>query len=126
METTASTAPGTARYEIAGYGHRPFTMIGSPRLRADLDVQGAAPDVAQLDARLWDVAPGGKQRLVARGTYRPQQGLNRWQLHPGAWRFESDHRAELELLGADAPFARPSNGVFTIGVSDLAVRLPIR
>ena len=126
VETTAATSPGTARYEIGPPGRDAFTLLGSPRLRARLAVQGAEPANAQLAGRLWDVAPDGKQRLVARGTYRPTEGFNRWELHPGAWRFRRGHRAELELLGGDVPYARPSNGAFTIEVSDLKVVLPTR
>lgn len=126
VETDATAAPGTVRFKIGDGEGDPFTMLGAPVLRADLDVRGAEPHVAQLAGRLWDVAPGGRQRLVARGSYRPEQGANRWELHPGAWRFERGHSAVLELLGSDAPFGRPSNGVFTIEVSDLRVRLPAR
>lgn len=126
VETTAATAPGTARYPVGRPARDPFTLIGAPRLRARLDVEGAKPSVAQLDGRLWDVAPDGSQRLVARGTYRPRQGANRWELHPGAWRFRRGHQAELELLGADEPYARPSNGTFEIELRRLRVTLPTR
>jgi predicted acyl esterase len=126
VETNSTTAPGTARYALSGPRERPLTLLGSPVIRADLDVSGAAPDVAQIAGRIWDVAPSGRQRLVARGLMRPAEGANRWELHPGAWRFEPGHTAELELLGTDPPFARPSNGAFTVEVSNLRVRLPIR
>lgn len=127
VETDRSEAPGTIRIRLKREGARPFTLIGAPRVRATLDLGGAEPGVPQIAARLWDVAPGGeRQRLVARGTYRPRQGRNAWQLHPGAWRFRRDHAAELELLGNDAPYARPSNGSFEIGVARLAAALPVR
>ena len=124
VSTSAAAAPGTARYVLKRKGAPPFTLIGAPLLRADLVVSGAAPENAQLDARLWDVAPdGGSQRLVARGTYRPGGG-DSWQLHPGAWRFGRDHAAVLELVGSDAPYARPSNGVFQVEVRNLQANLP--
>ncbi len=124
VSTSAAAAPGTARYTLKRKGARPFTLIGAPRLRAGLAVNGVAPENAQLDARLWDVAPGGgSQRLVARGTYRPRPD-NSWQLHPGAWRFGRDHAAVLELVGSDAPYARPSNGAFQIEVRNLRAILP--
>ena len=125
--TDPAPEPGTARYVLRRARGNGFTLIGAPRLRAKLSIEGAAPSTSQLDARLWDVAPDGKtQVLVARGMYRPRDGANRWQLHPGAWRFEAGHSAVLELLGEDPPFARPSNGDFTITVRDLRARLPIR
>ncbi len=126
-ETPAETAPGTARYVIKEEGAPAWTLIGAPRLTADLTVTGVPAEHAQLVARLWDVAPGGgSQRLVARGTYRPANGPNAWWLHPGAWRFAKGNSAVLELVGADAPYARPSNGWFRIEVSSLQVRLPAR
>ena len=126
VSTSAATAPGTARYVLKRKGASPLTLIGAPLLRADLAVSGVPPEDAQVDARLWDVAPGGaSQRLVARGTYRPGRG-NRWQLHPGAWRFGRDHAAVLELVGSDAPYARPSNGDFQVEVRNLRVSLPAR
>jgi len=127
VETERATAPGTARYEIATPKERGLTIIGAPRLRALIEASGAEPEVTELMARLWDVAPeGATQRLVARGAYRPRDGRNRWQLHPGAWRFKRGHTAELELLGADAPYARPANSAFTLDVTNLRVLLPVR
>jgi hypothetical protein len=49
-----------------------------------------------------------------------------WQLHANGWRFAAGHVAKLELLGADPPYARPSNGTFQVGVADLDLRLPVR
>ena len=126
-KTMASEAPGTARHEIATAGEGGFTVIGSPRLRADLDISGSRPIDTQLAGRLWDVDPEtGEQVLVTRGVLRPSGGQERWFLYPASWRVEPGHRLELELLGGDAPFHRPSNGPFEIGVSDLRVTLPTR
>ena len=126
-ETPAEAVPGTARYVLKPEGSAAWTLLGSPRLRAELTVTGVPAEHAQLVARLWDVAPGGgSQRLVARGTYRPSDGPNSWWLHPAAWRFAKDHAAVLELVGADAPYARPSNGVFLIEVHSLRATLPAR
>ena len=123
--TPADLEPGTAAYELP-VRHRPRTLLGAPRVTARLAISGAAPGVSQLAARLWDVAPGGgSQTLVARGLYRPHEGRNTFQLHPGAWRFGPGHVPKLELLGNDAPFARPSNGSFSIDVRRLTLRLPV-
>jgi hypothetical protein len=125
--TRRSESPGTARIELFEAAKRPITMIGSPRLRAKITVSGADPSVTQIAARLWDVAPNGTdQRLVARGFYRPRAGRNTWQLHPGSWRFDRGHTAELELLGADPPFGRPSNAAFQTEIDDLRIRTPVR
>jgi hypothetical protein len=49
-----------------------------------------------------------------------------FQLHPNAWHFAAGHVVKLQLLGRDAPYAQPSNGTFTITVSRLDLRLPVR
>jgi predicted acyl esterase len=103
---------------------RPFTLLGAPRVRAQLTVAGARPEDAQIASRLWDVAPDGTQRLVARGSYRPVG--DHWLLHANGWRFARGHTVKLELLGNDAPYTRPSNGSFTITVAKLRLILPRR
>ena len=91
---------------------------------ADLELAGSFPALA---LRLLDVAPDGTQTLVARGLYRPTaDGRQVFQLHPGAWHFAAGHVARLELLGRDAPYGRASNGTFTVDVSSLELRLPVR
>jgi hypothetical protein len=77
--------------------------------------------------RLWDVDPAtNTQTLVAREVYRPgADGRQVFQLHPAAWRFAAGHIPKLELLGRDVPYARASNGQFSIAVSSLALRLPV-
>ena len=91
---------------------------------ATLNVTGEFPEVA---ARLWDVNPvTNTETLVARGVHRVQSsGRQVFQLHPGAWHFAAGHTAKLELLGQDAPYARASNGQFSIAVSTLQLRLPV-
>ncbi len=126
-KTTAGEAPGTARHVVAEAGERGLTLIGSPRLRADLEVSGARPVDAQLAGRLWDVDPEtGEQVLVTRGVLRPSGERERWFLYPASWRVEPGHLLELELLGQDPPFHRPSNDSFEIAISKLRVTLPTR
>ena len=127
VQTPAATADGTATYRLPAARGPGYTLLGAPEIDARLKVSGD-PATAQVAARLWDVAPGGEQqRLVARGLYRPSGGArDRWQLHPNGWRFEDGHVAKLELLGSDAPYARPSNGAFTVTVERLSLRLPVR
>ncbi len=94
---------------------------------ANLSVTGQFPFIA---ARLWDVDPStNTETLVARGVYRidssAPDGLQVFQLHPGAWHFAAGHIAKLELLGQDSPYVRTSNGQFSISVTDLQLRLPV-
>jgi hypothetical protein len=87
---------------------------------------------SQLAARLEDVNPStGDETLVARGLYRPEvnSGVNPtrqvFQLHPNGWKFEQGHVAKLELLPADQPYGRNSNGQGLLIVSNLELRLPV-
>src|SRR3954454_16053351 len=123
---SASPEPGTATYDLRARRHA-TTVLGAPAIHARLAVGGATPANAQIAARLWDVSrDGSTQTLVARGTYRPHNGPNSWQLHPASWRFAKGHTPRLELLGSDAPYARPSNGQFQVDVKRLRLRLPVR
>ncbi len=118
---------GVATYRLPTAAGSGYTLLGSPTVIADLDVTGK---FAYIAARLLDVDPAtNTETLVARGVYRidpnAPDGLQAFQLHPGAWHFAAGHVAELELLGRDAPYLRPSNGVFSISVSNLQLRLPV-
>jgi predicted acyl esterase len=126
-----ATASGADTQGAATYRMNPapvggYTLMGSPTIVADLASPGAT---SQLAARLLDVAPNGDATLVARGIYRPEVGETAsrqvFQLHPNAWRFAAGHVLKLELLPADAPYARPSNGQQSIAVSNLELRLPV-
>jgi predicted acyl esterase len=128
VEVDATAAPGTAGYALPVDERRRLTLIGAPTVTAALSIDGARPQDTQIAARLWAVEPdAGTRRLVARALYRPAgEGRATWQLHPAAWRFEPGHAIELELLGSDAPYARPSNGSFETEVKRLKLRLPVR
>jgi predicted acyl esterase len=101
-------------------------VLGAPQVTANLTVTGSFAFIA---ARLWDVDPtSNTETLVARGLYRingnSPNGTQTFQLHPGAWTFARGHIPKLELLGQDPPYARTSNGTFTIQVSNLKLSLP--
>ena len=100
-----------------------YTLLGAASVSANLAVTGSFPYIA---ARLWDVDPAANtETLVSRGVYRvTTAGQQTFQLHPGGWTFAPGHIAKLELLGQDPPYARPSNGTFTISVSNLKLTLP--
>ncbi len=123
--TAGADDPSAVTYRFSKIGDRGFTLLGAPRVA--LDIETADPLAAQVDSRLWDVAPDGSQRLVTRGVYRPNaSGRQVFQLHPNGWRFAPDHVVKLELVGRDAPYARPSNGSFSVSLRDLRLRLPTR
>ena len=121
-ETAEESAPGTAI--VMGPESRGYTLLGLPTVTARISTTGR---FGQLDSRLWDVSPEGRQRLISRGAYRlrdNQSGRIVFQLHGNGWCFAPGHRPKLELLGKDEPFLRPSNGAFAVRVSDVGVALP--
>jgi dienelactone hydrolase len=128
--TTASAAdegPGVATYELPTVSGSGYTLLGAPTVTADLNVTG---EFAYIAARLLDVDPESNTKtLVARGLYRidpaAPNGRQTFQLHANGWHFAPRHIPRLELLGRDAPYARPSNGTFSIAVSNLELRLPV-
>jgi len=63
---------------------------------------------------------------VARTLYRPDaSGRQVFQLHPNGYRFAPGHVAKLQLLGRDAPYARPANEPFSVAVTNVELRLPV-
>ena len=124
--TATDQGPGVATYRLPAAGGSGYTLIGAPQVTAKLNVTG---DFAYIAARLWAVDPTtNTETLVTRGLYRidpsAPNGRQTFQLHPCAWFFAPGEIPKLELLGQDPPYARISNGTFTISVSDLALTLP--
>ncbi len=128
VEVDPAQAPGTVVLSKTVRPGRAVTLIGAVKIRADLAIEGTDPPGSQIAGRLWDVAPdGSSQLLVARGTFRPDhQGTDTWALHPASWRYKPGHTIKLELLGNDIPYARKSNDEFTIELTNLRARLPVR
>jgi hypothetical protein len=120
----ADAGAGAASYRLPAATGDGYTLLGAPTVIAALDVTGVN---AQLAARLWDVSPDGRQLLVTRQVLRPRGGgtPEPFQLQPAGWHVAAGHVLKLELLGNDAPHYRPSNGIFTIAVRDLDLRLPV-
>jgi dienelactone hydrolase len=119
---------GVATYRLPPASGSGYTLLGAPVVTANLNVTG---QFAFIAARLWDVDPStNTETLVARGLYRingnAPNGKQTFQLHPGAWAFAAGHVPKLELLGQDSPYARTSNGTFSIQVSNLNLSLPVR
>ncbi len=122
----ASDQVGAASYRLDPAPSGGYTLMGSPTVVADFTLPGPTSQVA---ARLLDVAPDGNATLVARGLWRPEVGTSPvrevFQLHANGWRFEEGHVAKLELLPADVPYGRISNGQLPVIVQNLELRLPM-
>lgn len=125
-----ATAPGSdqegaASYRLDAAPAGGYTLTGSPTVIADFTLSSPTSQVA---ARLLDVAPNGEATLVARGLWRPEAGgpaRDVFQLHPNGWRFAEGHVPKLELLPADNPYGRVSNGQGAVTVENLELRVPV-
>jgi hypothetical protein len=120
----AHSTPGTAVYT---YHSKGFTMLGLPTVTATMSTSG---NYGELDSQLFDVMPGGRERLISRGAYRltnNQTGQITFQLHGNGYYFPAGDEVKLVLLGSDAPYLRKSNDqTFTVRVSKVSVSLPTR
>jgi predicted acyl esterase len=126
VTTDLPPTPGVATYDAPLDGT--FTLIGMPRLR--LRYRSLAPDV-QLNSRLWDVAPDGRQTLVTRGAYRvvlpDAAGADaEYPLFGNHWRFEAGHTVRLEVTSVDAPYLRLDNFPSLTAIDDARLVLPGR
>jgi predicted acyl esterase len=124
-----ATADGADQDGAASYRLEPapaggLTIMGSPTVIAE--ISSASPN-SQIAARLLDVGPDGQERLIARGLYRPATGDGRqvFQLHPNGWLVKGGHIVKLELLPADVPYGRLSNGQGPVSVEGLELRVPV-
>ncbi len=125
--SAADEGKGVATYRLPTPTGAGYTLLGSPTVTADLKVTG---EYAYIATRLVDVDPATNSKtLIARGAYRidpkAPNGRQTFQLSANGYRFAPGHYPQLELLGRDAPFLRPSNGVFSIAVSNLELQLPV-
>jgi hypothetical protein len=120
----AETEPNTANYTMTSSG---FTLMGLPSVTATITDLGPFGEIA---ARLWDVTPGGEQRLISRSVWRiaPKEEnattTITFQLHGNGYEFPAGDTVKLQLLGRDAPYYRASNGTFAIEASNVTVTLP--
>jgi len=86
---------------------------------------------AAINARLWDVEPGGKTLLISRGTYRldvpydAQAGTLRLPLFGNHWRLGKGHRLRLDLTQVDEPTFRRSQVPDAITFTAPRLTLPV-
>jgi predicted acyl esterase len=103
------------------------TLLGAPLV--EVSYSTTAPD-AELNVRLWDVTPAGKQALVTRGTYRSTEiGPSlaaRFAIAPQGYRWRSGHSIKLEITANDAPYRQPNNFPGTVVVTSATLTLPVR
>jgi len=125
-QAPAADEPGTANYRLPPAPAPGYTLLGFPTVIAHFTLPAANSQVA---ARLLDVAPDGKETLVARSLWRPSVASHParqvFQLHANGWTFAAGHVPKLELLPNDSPYGRASNGQGPVTVRNLKLRLPV-
>lgn len=123
--------PGIAEYDFPTTPTGGFTLGGAPTVIADISVANGGE--SQIAARLLEIS-GGKERIIARGVYRPDKsGRQVIQLHGNVYHFAPGTKARLQLLPRDGnpdlsgvAYVRPSNDQQDVTVSNVEVRLPVR
>jgi fermentation-respiration switch protein FrsA (DUF1100 family) len=120
----AEEEANTANYTTKSTG---FTLLGLPTVTATIKDVGPFGEIA---ARLWDVTPGGEQRLISRSIWRIGASEENttstitFQLHGNGYTFPAGDTVKLQLLGRDAPYYRASNGTFALEATNVTVTLP--
>ena len=95
-----------------------FTLLGEPGLQLDAVIAGTD---AEINSRLWDVAPDGSAVLVTRGAYRwtgsPGAASAAYALQGTGWRFVAGHALRIQVTQNDMPYLRldnyPSSAVYS-------------
>jgi hypothetical protein len=123
--------PGTLSFSFGTVPAGGITLMGAPTVIAKMSVANGAD--SQVAGRLWEISQDGKQRLIARGVYRPDaSGAQVFQLHGNAYRFEAGTSIQFQLLPKDGvaaiptlSYVRVSNDQQAVTVSDVEIRLPV-
>ena len=128
-ESTCPSPSGSAGAGVATYTSDPLdgdaTMIGQTRVTTTVDGSGSE---VQLNARLYDVFPNGRQVLVDRGVHKLTQPFGQivFDLHGNAWRFPEGHRIRVELTQDDDPYVRRSTEPSALVLDGVQLTVPIR
>jgi urease beta subunit len=129
-QRTVVPEPGTLSYSFGTVPAGGYTLMGAPTVISKMSVANGGE--SQVAARLWEVS-NNKQRLIARGVYRPDaSGPQVFQLHGNAYKFEPGTEIRLQLLPRDADpllpgfsYVRGSNDQQDVTVSKVEIRLPV-
>jgi predicted acyl esterase len=84
----------------------------------------------QLNVRLIDVAPDGRQHLITRGTFMLQAAPGRSDIviptYGNVWEAPPDHALRLEITTLDSPYLAPSRVPSVTEISQVRLELPVR
>ena len=103
-----------------------FTLLGEPALQLNAAITGSD---AEINARLWDVAPDGSATLVTRNAYRwtgsPGATSIAYALQGSGWTFLAGHQLRLQVTQNDAPYLRLDNYASSVTYSSMSLTLPV-
>lgn len=105
-----------------------FRIAGRPVVRLRATSTGIR---VQLNARLYDVAPDGTERLITRGTLtiEPAPGVPidvELSTYGNLWEIDADHELRLEISNLDSPFIRPSMVPSITTIEGVTLHVPVR
>ena len=99
-----------------------FTLLGEPGLQLSATVAGID---AEINSRLWDIAPDGTATLVSRGAFRWTSGnMVNYALQGNGWVFRAGHVIRIQVTQNDAPYLRLDNYQSAINYSFMQLTLP--
>ena len=102
-------------------------LLGAPVVTFGLTLSGTD---AEVNTRLWDVAPDGSRTLVTRGAFRLAGASGpttvAYPLWGNGWVFRAGHAIRLEAVQNDAPYLRADNLASAITYQSVALDLPVR
>jgi hypothetical protein len=121
---TSGAGTGVATYDFPPVAGN-LTMIGRPRLTIPYSAVGEG---LQLQARLYDVLPGGAAVLMDRGGVRlvDASGTAVFDLNGNAWLIPGGHHLRLELTQDDAPYVKASTQPSSMTLAAATIDLPVR
>jgi predicted acyl esterase len=81
---------------------------------------------AEINSRLWDIAPDGTATLVTRGAFRWTSGTSsiNYALQGSGWVFRAGHEIRIQVTQSDAPYLRLDNYQSAIKYSSMKLTLP--
>jgi hypothetical protein len=100
-----------------------FTLLGEPGLQLTALIGGVD---AEINSRLWDVAPDGTATLVTRGAFRwtPATAAIDYAMQGNGWVFRAGHQLRIQVTQNDAPYLRLDNYPSTVSYSAMRLTLP--
>ena len=101
------------------------TLLGEPALHLNATLLGTD---AEINSRLWDIAPDGSATLVTRGAYRWTVSTDAasitYALLGSGWRFAARHQLRIQVTQNDMPYLRLDNYQSSAVYSSMQLTLP--